>query len=351
MVVPGLGEHGASAVHAGPGTASLHRALGFDRTDASAELCEYVGWWSELRRNGEGQLDGGGHGAFATKEVQRALDIRSRVAGSPTWLLRLVEDEPSAQVVPGPPAIDAPATFTEIIVAELHAAAVRLLAPRRLSEYLGAELRGALLASGVTVEAREFDVRGMLVDRVAVVPRRFDGVRLDVPAQIAVPGYAPIAMELYHAGAGAGGVELTCAGTVVAERIGDLTALGLDRAPWIDPALAGTIEFAGFAVPPGSRRGVTPDAAPRRSSRRSRRSSRMSRSRSTTSSHNGTPPPSASCCPSCAAHCAGCANGCRISSCRQRSSGAAERTARVHGIPSRQVRYRRAPTRLRSSRL
>jgi hypothetical protein len=261
MVVPGLGEHGASAVHAGPGTASLHRALGFDRTDASAELCEYVGWWSELRRNGEGQLDGGGHGAFATKEVQRALDIRSRVAGSPTWLLRLVEDEPSAQVVPGPPAIDAPATFTEIIVAELHAAAVRLLAPRRLSEYLGAELRGALLASGVTVEAREFDVRGMLVDRVAVVPRRFDGVRLDVPAQIAVPGYAPIAMELYHAGAGAGGVELTCAGTVVAERIGDLTALGLDRAPWIDPALAGTIEFAGFAVPPGSRRGVTPDAA------------------------------------------------------------------------------------------
>jgi hypothetical protein len=202
-----------------------------------------------------------GIGLLGFWSIGHRMDIRSRVAGSPTWLLRLVEDEPSAEVVPGPPAIDARATFTEIIVAELHAAAVRLLAPRRLAEYLGAELRGALLASGVTVEARELDARGVLVDRVAVVPRRFDGVRLDVPAQIAVPGYAPIAMELYHAGAGTSGVELTCAGTVVAERIGDLAALGLDRAPWIDPALAGTIEFAGFAVPPGSRRGVIPDAA------------------------------------------------------------------------------------------
>lgn len=202
-----------------------------------------------------------GIGLLGFWSIGHRMDIRSRVAGSPTWLLRLVADEPSAEVVPAPPAIDAPATFTEIIVAELHAAAVRLLAPRRLADYLGAELRGALLASGVAVEAREFDSRGMLVDRVAVVPRRFDGVRLDVPAQIAVPGYAPIAMELYHAGAGASGVELTCAGTVVAERLGDLAVLGLDRTPWTDPVLAGTIEFAGFSVPPGSRRGVIPDAA------------------------------------------------------------------------------------------
>jgi hypothetical protein len=202
-----------------------------------------------------------GIGLLGFWSIGHRMDIRSRVAGSPTWLLRLVEDEPHAEVVPAPAAIAAPATFTEIIVAELHAAAVRLLAPRRLADYLGAELRGALLASGVAIEARELDSRGTLVDRVAVVPRRFDGVRLDVPAQIAVPGYAPITMELYQAGVGASGVELTCAGTVVAERLGDLAALGLDRTPWIDPALAGTIEFAGFAVPPGSRRGVIPDAA------------------------------------------------------------------------------------------
>jgi len=40
----------------------------------------------------------------------------------------------------------------------------------------------------------------------------------------------------------------------VAERLGDLAALGLDHSPWTDAALASTIEFAGFAVPPGSRR-------------------------------------------------------------------------------------------------
>jgi hypothetical protein len=47
----------------------------------------------------------------------------------------------------------------------------------------------------------------------------------------------------------------------VAERVGDLGALGLDVPPWTEPLLAGTIEFADFAIPPGTRRGVTPDAA------------------------------------------------------------------------------------------
>jgi signal transduction histidine kinase len=202
-----------------------------------------------------------GIGLLGFWSIGHRMDIRSRVGGSPTWLLRLVEDEPSAEIVPAPPAIDAPATFTEIVIGELHAAALRPLAVRRLAEYLGAELRGQLIASRVAIEVREIDSRGQLVDRVAVVPRRFDGTRLDVSAQIAVPGHSPITVELYHASSGACGVELTCAGTVIADRLADLAALGLDRAPWNDPAIAGTIEFAGFAVPPGSRRGVIPDAA------------------------------------------------------------------------------------------
>lgn len=202
-----------------------------------------------------------GIGLLGFWSIGHRMDIRSRVGGADTWMLRLVEDEPRAEIVPAPPAIDAPATFTEVIVGELYAAALRPLAVRRLAEYLGTELRGPLLASGAAVEVREYDSRGLLVDRLAVVPRRFDGVRLDVPAQIPVVGYAPIVVELYHASTGAGGVELTCAGTVVADRLGDLASLGLDHAPWTDPALAGTIEFAGFAVPPGSRRGVIPDAA------------------------------------------------------------------------------------------
>jgi hypothetical protein len=202
-----------------------------------------------------------GIGLLGFWSIGHRMEIRSRVGGSAIWQLRLVEDEPSAEIVPAPPAIDAPAGFTEIVVSELHAAALRPLGVRRLAEYLGAELRGPLLASGATVEVREFDSRGVLVDRATAVPRRFEGVRLDAPAEVPVAGYPPIAVELYHASAGPVGVELTCAGTVVAERLGDLAALGLDHPPWTDPALAGTIEFAGFAVPPGSRRGVIPDAA------------------------------------------------------------------------------------------
>src|SRR5690606_1748312 len=98
-----------------------------------------------------------------------------------------------------------------------------------------------LLASGVTIEVREYDARGQLADRAIVTPRRFDGIRLDLPAELAVPGYPPVGVELYLAGAERAGVELTCAGTVVADRLGDLAPLGLDVAPWTDPDLAGTV--------------------------------------------------------------------------------------------------------------
>ncbi|MGE0868406.1 MAG: ATP-binding protein [Kofleriaceae bacterium] len=201
-----------------------------------------------------------GIGLLGFWSIGRRMDIRSRVGAGATWLLRLIEDEPRAEVVPGPPAIDDAATFTEIVISDLHAAATRALSTRRLAEYLGAELRGTLIASGVSIELREYDARGVLVERIPVVPRRFDGIRLDVAPQIVVPGFPPIFVELYHVG-GDGIVELTCAGTVVAEGLAELAGLGLARAPWIDRALGGTIEFAALSVPPGTRRGVVPDAA------------------------------------------------------------------------------------------
>src|SRR5882672_10454176 len=89
-----------------------------------------------------------GIGLLGFWSIGHRMEIRSRVGGSAIWQLRLVEDEPSAEIVPAPPAIDVPARFTEIVVSELHAAALRPLAVRRLAEYLGAELRGPLLASG-----------------------------------------------------------------------------------------------------------------------------------------------------------------------------------------------------------
>lgn len=202
-----------------------------------------------------------GIGLLGFWSIGRRMEIRSRVGGGAAWALRLIEDEPRADVAPAPPAIDDGETYTEIVISELHGAASRSLSGRRLADYIGAELRGPLLASAVAIEVREYDHRGQIVERAAVVPRRFEGIRLDVPAQIAVAGYSPIVVELYHAGTAATGVELTCAGIVVANRLSELAGLELDRAPWTDPALSGTIEFAALAVPPGSRRGVIPDAA------------------------------------------------------------------------------------------
>ena len=202
-----------------------------------------------------------GIGLLGFWSIGRRMEIRSRVGGGATWSLRLIEDEPRADVAPAPPVIDDATTYTEIVVSELHGAASRSLSGRRLADYLGAELRGPLLASAAVIEVREYDHRGQIVERAAVVPRRFEGIRLDVPPQIAVAGYPPITVELYHAGTASTGVELTCAGIVVADRLSDLAGLELDRAPWTDAALSGTIEFAALAVPPGSRRGVIPDAA------------------------------------------------------------------------------------------
>ncbi|MEO8551336.1 MAG: ATP-binding protein, partial [Kofleriaceae bacterium] len=202
-----------------------------------------------------------GIGLLGFWSIGHRMEIRSRVGGDASWLLRMIEDEPRAEVVPAPPVIDAPPTFTEVVISELHASATRALGLHRLAEYLGMELRGPLLATGSAVELREYDLRGQVVDRATVVPRRFDGTRLDLPATIAVPGLPPILIELYHAGDAAAGIQLTCAGIVVADRLADLSSLGLDSAPWNHPALTGTIEFAGLTVPPGTRRGVVPDAA------------------------------------------------------------------------------------------
>jgi hypothetical protein len=50
-------------------------------------------------------------------------------------------------------------------------------------------------------------------------------------------------------------------GTLVADDIAELAALGLAERPWVGADLAGLLDFASFRVPPGTRRGVAPDQA------------------------------------------------------------------------------------------
>ncbi len=71
-----------------------------------------------------------GVGLLGFWSVGRGMEIRSRVAGSGVHVLRLVEDEPRVALDELPADIAAPATFTEIVVTELHETASRALSGR-----------------------------------------------------------------------------------------------------------------------------------------------------------------------------------------------------------------------------
>lgn len=203
-----------------------------------------------------------GVGLLGFWAVGRQMELRSRVAGSQAHVLTLVEDRPVASLGRMPIPLDAPDTFTEVAILELHEAALRPLVGRRLADYLAAELRGAILQSGVSLEIRDHLARGLAQKHFCVTPRRFDGVRLDVPSEIAVDGYGPIQLELYLArGAERAAIQVACAGTLVASDIAELAALGFGDPPWSGGEVTGIVEFGGFQVPPGTRRGVIPNAA------------------------------------------------------------------------------------------
>lgn len=203
-----------------------------------------------------------GVGLLGFWSIGHRMEIRSRVGGSRVHVLRLVEDEPKVGIAEIAPEIGAPETYTEIVVTELHDAASRALAGRRLAEYLAAELRGPILASGAAVEIRDALARGLAQKRFSVAPKPFTGERLSVPEEWPVEGHPSVRVELYLArGADRPAVQVSCAGTLVADDIAELHALDLAEPPWIGQELAGLVEFPAFTVPPGSRRGVVPNVA------------------------------------------------------------------------------------------
>ena len=203
-----------------------------------------------------------GVGLLGFWSIGHRMEIRSRVGGSALQVLRLVEDESRVKLDELPIEIGAPETFTEIVVTELHETARRALSGRRLAEYLAAELRGPILTSGVEVAIHDAMARGLAQKRFPVAPRPFTGEPLVLPPEVPAEGYPPVRVELYLArGSERPAIQVSCAGTLVADDIAELHALDLAEPPWIGGDLAGLIEFPGFTVPPGSRRGVVPDDA------------------------------------------------------------------------------------------
>lgn len=203
-----------------------------------------------------------GVGLLGFWSIGHRMEIRSRVGGSALHVLRLVENEQRGTLDELPIDIAAPQTFTEIVVTELHETASRALAGRRLADYLAAELRGPILNSGAEVEVFDAMARGLAQKKFPVVPRRFTGEPLRLPAEIPVSGFSTAQVELYLArGAERPAIQVSCAGTLVVDDIAELHALDLAGPPWVGCELAGVIEFPSFTVPPGTRRGVVPDKA------------------------------------------------------------------------------------------
>jgi hypothetical protein len=205
-----------------------------------------------------------GVGLLGFWAVGHRLELRSRLNGGDVWVLRLTEDREQASIDRMAVALDAPDTYTEVVVLDVHPIAQRALAGKRLAEYLSAELRGQLLVRDTEVSVYDGQARGTAQRSFAVVPRRFVGERLAVPPQWEVPGFAPIRVELHlTAGTESPAVQVGCAGTLVADDLRELAALGLDGPPWVGRGLSGLVDFPAFHIPPGTRRGVMPDSAAR----------------------------------------------------------------------------------------
>jgi len=203
-----------------------------------------------------------GVGLLGFWSIGHRMEIRSRVGGSSVHVLRLVEDERRVVLDELAAEIGSSETFTEIVVSELHETGSRALSGRRIAEYLAAELRGPILASGVEIQVHDAMAKGTAQKRFPVVPRRFTGEPLHLAADLAVADFPSAHVELYLArGAERPAIQVSCAGTLVADDIGELHALDLDEPPWVGRDVSGLIDFPGFTVPPGSRRGVVPDRA------------------------------------------------------------------------------------------
>ena len=190
------------------------------------------------------------------------LEMRTAVPGGRPHRLVLYRDRPGYLVEPLREHLPIGDRFTEIVVSDLDAGAVAATGGRRTADYLAAELRGQLLARRVEVEIEDRLARGGAGKVIRVEPAPLLGRPIAGIAELAVEGHGVVRLDvgLWDGPLdGSPGIALYAGGTRVAERLTDLAALGLDRAPWSDSRLTGSIECAHLRVPPGSREGVLPD--------------------------------------------------------------------------------------------
>lgn len=145
---------------------------------------------------------------------------------------------------------------TRVAVGPLLEATRNIVTGEKIARYLSAELRDRIRRTGVAI---------VVADRVAhretpVIPREFDGERLDIPRRYATP-LGEVHVEIYaRAGnEGTGGIALCKDGTRVLRDIAEL--LPFQCPPWTDRRLEGLVDFDRLALAPGTRSGVVADDA------------------------------------------------------------------------------------------
>jgi len=207
-----------------------------------------------------------GIGLLGFWSIGEMLEIRTAVPGQRPFRLVLHRDRADYKIEPlrGRLALDE--RWTEVVVAGIHREAMSAMIGRRAADYLGAELRGQLLSRSVDLVVEDRMSRGRSQKIIPVTPPRFLGERLEGIGPVEVPGHPSIRLEIYLTGQSPNdddhaGLALYSAGTLVAPRFDDLSALGLDHPPWTDRRLSGIVDFPAFRVAPGSRRGVVMDEA------------------------------------------------------------------------------------------
>jgi hypothetical protein len=207
-----------------------------------------------------------GIGLLGFWSVGHQMEIRSRVQGSETLVLRLEEDRPSAEIEKARgKRIDERDSSTEILIRGVHDVAARQIKPGRLQAYLAGELRGQLLGRDeVEIHIHDRVSRGLAHKHFVVRPPRYLGRHLADHLALPVRGFEDARLELYLVPAEddrRGLVQLACGGTAVLDDLAGITPDEGPRAPWDSGRLEGVIDFPELEVAPSTRRGFVPNAA------------------------------------------------------------------------------------------
>src|SRR5262245_52922779 len=114
-----------------------------DRAEALRHIATHIGHSRKLKLSPceryERAIAGKyGVGLLGFWSIGRRMELRSRVGGSMLNVLELVEEQQTVSLQTQPVPLGSAATYTEVVIHQLHDNAVRVLTGRRLADYLAA---------------------------------------------------------------------------------------------------------------------------------------------------------------------------------------------------------------------